>query len=322
MQTSIWQKKLQQSFTSIKALVEFLQLTDEQTAHLEEKKTFSLLVPRRIAEKMEKKNIDDPLFKQFISLTFTPNQTFVKDPVQDQTFQKNPKLLVKYQGRALLLCTSACAMHCRYCFRQNFPYETKSKLFTEELLSIQKDSSLKEIILSGGDPLSLSDRLLNDLLTQLDTIEHVRRIRFHTRFPIGIPERIDINFLQMLRRIKTQIIFVVHINHVRELDLDILEALKQVQKLGIPVLNQSVLLAGVNDSLQAQKDLLESLVDHGIMPYYLHQLDRVEGAEYFQIEKEQGYTLLKELQKSLSGYAVPKYVQEIPGELSKTSICE
>jgi EF-P beta-lysylation protein EpmB len=323
MNTSIWQKKLRESFTSIDLLADFLHLTAEQRNLLENRKAFPLLVPQRLAEKMEKGSVDDPLFKQFVgvkleSLTFDLDK---KDPVEDKAFQVEPKLLRKYEGRALLLCTSACAMHCRYCFRQNFPYE-KEKLFEKEIEAIKADPSLKEIILSGGDPLSLSNRALKELFSELEKMDHVKRIRLHTRFPIGIPERIDQEFLFLFKFLQKQVYFVIHVNHPKELDIDVLSALKSIQKLGIPVLNQSVLLKGVNDSKEVQKELSLKLVDHGILPYYLHQLDEVEGARHFFVEKEVGHEIITHLKESLSGYAVPKYVQEIPGEPSKTALVE
>jgi EF-P beta-lysylation protein EpmB len=220
----------------------------------------------------------------------------------------------------LLICTSACAMHCRYCFRQNFDYETENKGFAEELAMIAEDSSLHEILLSGGDPLSLSNTSLKALIEALAKIPHLKRLRFHTRFPIGIPERIDDEFLDILEKTRFQTWFVIHTNHPQELDKDIFQALKKVQKLGIPVLNQTVLLKGVNDNLETLKKLCETLVDQGILPYYLHQLDRVQGSHHFEVAEERGHELIEELLKEIAGYAVPKYVREISGEPSKTPL--
>jgi KamA family protein len=174
------------------------------------------------------------------------------------------------------------------------------------------------VILSGGDPLSLPDRILETLLNKLSSIPHVRRIRFHTRFPIGIPERINDSFLELIGRLRPQVWFVIHVNHPRELDPDILLALKNLQKLGIPILNQSVLLKGINDTSEVLNELCELLIDQGILPYYLHQLDRVQGAAHFEVSEERGGQLIREVTRHLSGYGVPKYVKEISGEISKT----
>ncbi|MDB6081660.1 MAG: KamA family radical protein, partial [Chlamydiia bacterium] len=261
-----------------------------------------------------------PLFKQFVPLKKEGQNAegFSIDPVQDISFRKEAKLLHKYEGRALIVTTSACAMHCRYCFRKNFPYETKEPTFEKELAILRADSSIQEVLLSGGDPLSLSDEALTSLLVEIEQIPHVRRIRFHTRFPIGIPERIDASFLQLLQECKKQIWFVIHSNHPQEFDEDIWQALKKIQKLGIPILNQSVLLKGVNDSVETLTALSEALVDHGVTPYYLHQLDRVQGTSHFEVTEEEGLRLMAAIQKQLPGYGVPKYVREIPGKASKT----
>jgi KamA family protein len=208
-------------------------------------------------------------------------------------------------------------MHCRYCFRQAFPYAAKTQ-YEEELALIAKDTSLHELILSGGDPLSLTDRDLKALLTSLDQMPHIQLIRFHTRFPIGIPERIDETFLSMLEECKTQIIFLIHTNHARELDADVLSALKKVQHCRIPILTQTVLLKGVNDSFEVLKELFLTCATAGIIPYYLHGLDQVEGTAHFEVDHETGRGLIHALRSHLPGYAVPRYVQEIPGKTEKT----
>jgi KamA family protein len=211
-------------------------------------------------------------------------------------------------------------MHCRFCFRQNFPYETETYGFEEELAYIAQETTLTEIILSGGDPLSLSDGQLLALFQALDEMPHIERIRFHTRFPIGIPERIDDSFLQVLEGSTKQIIFIVHCNHARELDSDVVAALRRILKLGIPVLNQSVLLHGVNDGEEPLLELSEALVQGGVLPYYLHLLDLVEGAAHFSVSDERAKELIRYLQDHISGYAVPRLVREIPGQPSKSLI--
>lgn len=242
------------------------------------------------------------------------------DPVGDQSFRCGPKLLHKYQGRVLLVTTGACAMNCRFCFRQNFDYDVVDKSFEVELDQIAKDPTIFEVILSGGDPLSLPNRNLASLLKKIASIPHVRRIRFHTRFPIGIPERIDDEFLKMMESSPLQIWFILHCNHPREMDEDVIAAMTQLRKRGVNVLNQGVLLKGVNDDIETLAGLYLTLVDHGIFPYYLHQLDRVQGTAHFEVEEREGVRLMEELQKRLPGYAVPKYVREIAGQPSKTLI--
>jgi EF-P beta-lysylation protein EpmB len=319
-----WRQIQRETFTHWEKLADFLQLDTAQRDQILRKSTFPLLLPKRLADKIAKGTLDDPILKQFLPVVDeqTTALGFVSDPVSDATFRKESKLLHKYQGRVLLVCTSVCAMHCRYCFRQNFSYEQEDKTFRKELELIKQDNSIHEVILSGGDPLSLSDTVLKELLSQIAAIPHVKRIRFHTRFPIGIPERIDDAFLALLQETlkSKQIWFVVHTNHPAELDNDIFDALKRVQRLGIPVLNQAVLLKGVNDDLNTLLTLCETLADQGIQPYYLHQLDRVASASHFEVEPEKGRALIRELTTRLSGYAVPRYVQEIAGEASKTAL--
>ncbi len=317
-----WRQIQRENFNQWKPLVDFLELDAENAREVLQKCDFPLNLPRRLAEKIEKNNLDDPILRQFVPLRdeMVVQNDFCSDPVGDGPAQKTGKLLQKYVGRALLLCSSSCAMHCRFCFRQKFPYETEQKLFVPELDAIAQDCTMEEIILSGGDPLSLSDQVLGDLLQDLSSITHVQRIRFHTRFPIGIPERIDTSFLDILARTKTQIIFTVHVNHPRELDEEVIEGLKKVQKLGIPVLNSAVLLKGVNDNLLTLKTLLETLINVGIIPYYLNQLDQVQGSAHFKVEEETGLQLIEQLRTCLPGYAIPRYIREIAGQPSKTLI--
>ena len=315
-----WQTILRKNFTRAAALTTFLELSQKHVEELDITPTFPMSVPVRLAQKMEKRTTNDPIFKQFVpskkELLNTPH--FSQDPIEEMLFLQSEKLLHKYPKRMLLVTTSSCAMHCRFCFRRNFPYETTHPHFDKELALIQKDHSIEEIILSGGDPLSLSDRALSELFTELNTIEHLQRIRFHTRFPIGIPERINEPFLELLQSTTKQIVFVIHSNHPKEFDEEVWESLHKIQKLGIPILNQSVLLKGVNDDVQTQKELLQALVNHGVIPYYLHALDKVAGAAHFDVPQATGKRLINELAKTLSGYAVPKFVREIPGKPSKT----
>lgn len=314
-----WRQIQKQNFTDWKKLAAFLQI---DTDHILARPRFSLNLPLRLAQKIKKNTPNDPILRQFLptkdELKVAPG--FTPDAVGDSPSRKGKKLLHKYKGRALIVCTSACAMNCRFCFRQKFPYETEEKSFEDEVKAIAADASISEIILSGGDPLSLSDRTLQDLISSLDKIPHLTRLRFHSRFPIGIPERIDASFLKVLKSTRLQVFFIIHSNHPSELDAEVLAALKKIQLLGIPILNQSVLLKGVNDSVATLKALVEKLVDNGILPYYLNQLDRVEGAAHFEVDEEKGKALLKQLASEISGYGIPRYVREIAGEPGKTTL--
>lgn len=306
---------------NIRSLATLCQLLEIQEELVQESKNFPLNIPLRLVQKMEKGKLDDPIFLQFVPLKKkSVNKSFCSDPTGDLSAQKTPKLLHKYASRVLLLASSNCVMNCRYCFRQNFPYQTEASLFAEELAYIASDRSIEEVILSGGDPLSLSNEALKELLTQIESIKHIKRLRFHTRFPVGIPERIDAGFLELLANSSLQVFFVVHINHPRELDATLLLALRNIQKLAIPVLTHTVLLKGVNDSFVTLKELFQTLVNHGILPYYLNQLDKVLGAEAFEVSEEEGLKLMEKLRTELSGYALPTYVRETPGALSKTPI--
>ena len=318
-----WRTVQRKNFTQFKSLIEFLQLTEEHLPHLHQNTTFPLNLPYRLAEKIEKGTLDDPILLQFLPLAKETLNTpgFTADPVGDETARASSKLLHKYQGRALIVCTSACAMNCRFCFRKNFDYET-NKSFDAEIEAISSDPTLTEVILSGGDPLSLSNATLKDLIERLSEIPHLTRLRFHTRFPIGIPERIDAPLLSMLENTRLQTVMIIHCNHPKELDEEIFTALKKIQRLGIPILNQAVLLKNVNDTIDTLKMLCERLSDHGIIPYYLHQLDRVQGSGHFEVSEETGRQLIQQLQALLPGYAVPKYVREIAGEPSKTPLID
>lgn len=317
-----WHAQLRSRFTSLDALAHFLQLNPSQCEQLSRRGSgFPLLLPRRLAEKMEKGTLHDPLLRQFVPLIDEERlvEHFETDPLGEQHACSTPRLLHKYKGRALLLCTSACAMHCRYCFRRHFPYETSAgEDWGAELTELAKDASIREVLLSGGDPLSLSDRALIGLLHALEAIPHVKRLRIHTRFLIGIPERVTGALCAAFRASRLQVWCVIHSNHPKELDHDVEQALKQLRAEGVFLLNQSVLLRGVNDSTDVLCALSERLLDVGVMPYYLHQLDRVQGAAHYEVSEAEGRALVSALAALLPGYGVPRYVREEEGMPGKT----
>jgi len=305
------------ALTSVEALCAFLKLDPIQSQKVINLPSFPLLLPLRLAEKIEKGTLDDPILKQFVPLQ---EETYIypgfgSNPVGDQEAKQTGRLLKKYQQRALLLVSGACAMNCRFCFRRAFDYATSRADFTTECALLAADPSIKEVILSGGDPLSLSTQQLQKLMLQLEEIPHLKRLRFHTRYPLADPTRLDDAFIAMLRDTRLQVWFVLHCNHPRELDDEILQALK---RLPCPKLTQTVLLKGINDHPDILQELCEKLVDHGIQPYYLHQLDRVEGAGHFEVSETIGKALIEHLNCNLSGYAVPRYVKEVAGAPHKT----
>lgn len=316
---SPWRQIQKKNFTDWKKLADFLHI---DIGSVLPHPKFPLNLPRRLAEKIRKGDLEDPILLQFLptksELENVPG--FSLDPVEDLSFLKGKKLLHKYKGRALLVCTGACVMNCRFCFRQNFPYEREEKSFEAELETITANKTLVEILLSGGDPLSLSDQTLEKIILKLDAIPHLKRLRINTRFPLGIPERIDTSFLNLLKSTRLQVYFVLHTNHPNELDEEVFESLKKIHRLGIPIFSQGVLLKGVNDSLTTLKELMGKMIDHGVVPYQIHQLDKVQGAAHFEVEEKIGLELLNQLSAELPGYGIPRYVKEVPGRSSKTLI--
>lgn len=319
---SEWKAVLRTNIRSWQELAKFLQLTEDQCIQITDGGSFPLNLPLRLARKIERGRLDDPILRQFLPLQDEERVIpgFTNDPVGDCSARAEERLLHKYAGRLLLTASSACAMHCRYCFRRHFDYAQGGTTFLAELDHIRGDSTLSEVILSGGDPLSLPNPALLRLIKELESIPHLRRLRFHTRFPIGIPERIDEELLSILAASSLQSWFVIHCNHPRELDADVISALQRVLRLGIPVLNQSVLLRGVNDNEETLLELCLKLVNSGFTPYYLHQLDRVAGAAHFEVEESRGFELMRHLERNLPGYGVPRYVREVAGGYAKSAL--
>ncbi len=286
---------------------------------------FPLLVPLSYLDRMQSGNPDDPLLRQVLPLDaeLQPVSGFTTDAVDDIGFRIAPGLLQKYSGRALLIATGSCAVHCRYCFRRHYPYGDEPRRLDDwqpAIDALTSDPSITEVLLSGGDPLMLTDQRLADLIDQLESVTHLRRIRVHTRLPIVLPDRVTPRLIDVLTRGRLAPVVVVHANHAAEVVDDCAESLRSLASNGIPVLNQAVLLKGVNDSVDAMCELSEALINLGVMPYYLHQLDRVAGTAHFEVSFDHGRELIREMRKRLPGYAVPRYVQEIPGAAHKTVI--
>jgi EF-P beta-lysylation protein EpmB len=289
---------------------------------------FPLRVPRSYLARIRPGDPQDPLLRQVLplgaELADTPG--YVPDPVGDLHAVAAPGVLHKYEGRALLIATGACAINCRYCFRREFPYDEHNAgrgAFAAAVAAIRSDGSISEVLLSGGDPLTLSDRRLGSLLRQLETIAHVRRVRLHTRLPVVLPERIDAGFMATWNGVtRLQRVVVLHANHAQEIRgaEDVRVALAQLRESGATLLNQSVLLRGVNDSVAALADLSETLFEHGVLPYYLHALDPVRGAAHFDVPDAEARELVAQLALRLPGYLVPRLVREIAGAGSKTML--
>jgi EF-P beta-lysylation protein EpmB len=267
----------------------------------------------------------DPLLMQVLPLADELNSVpgFTADPVGDLSSRGARGVLHKYHGRALLITTGACAVHCRYCFRRHFPYAddtASSDRWRTALDYIRKDTTLNEVILSGGDPLNLSDRRLEELTVALADIEHVKRLRIHTRTAVALPERVDSSFTRWLSGVRLQKVVVLHTNHPAEIDSTVRAACANIKSSGATLLNQSVLLAGVNDSVATLSQLSETLFAAGAMPYYLSLLDRVAGAAHFEVGETRGKELVSNLTARLPGYLVPRLVREVAGSESKTSV--
>lgn len=287
---------------------------------------FPLRVPRGYLQRIEKANPADPLLLQVLPLHAEledEDAGYSTDPVGDLAANPVPGLIHKYQGRVLLITTGACAIHCRYCFRRHFPYATDSSTpgHLERIVDyIRSDESIEEVILSGGDPLSLSTARLQALSDKLADINHLKRLRIHSRLPVVLPERVDTALLDWLKSLPWQGVMVIHSNHAAEIDPQVRRALADLTSAGLTLLNQAVLLRGINDNPSALMALSEALFAAGVLPYYLHQLDRVTGARHFEIPDPEAVTLIDTLRARLPGYLVPRLVRETAGQPAKQTL--
>ena len=321
-----WQRALARAIRDPFELARRLALPESWAVQAQEaSRDFPLFVTEEFVERIEIGNPNDPLLRQVLPLADEMQTVpgFVSDPVGDLDAQSASGVLHKYQGRALLITTGACAVHCRYCFRRHFPYSEQPSSqdeWTPALEYLRQDTTISEVILSGGDPLTIVDSKLAWLVDQLSDIPHIRRLRIHTRLPIFLPQRICDAMLNWFTSTRLAKWIVLHANHARELDGQVADAIKKLRGAGAFLFNQSVLLAGINDNAQTLFELSERLIDMGVVPYYLHQLDPVQGAAHFQVSVERGRELITELESRLPGYAVPRYVAEYAGRPSKTGL--
>ncbi|MEK7759611.1 MAG: EF-P beta-lysylation protein EpmB [Pseudomonadota bacterium] len=318
-----WQTALGQAITDPAELLDVLGLGPEWLpAARDAARTFPLRVPRAFVARMRRGDPADPLLRQVLPLAeeCLVVEGFGADPVGDLAAHKAPGVLHKYQGRVLLTATGACAIHCRYCFRRHFPYaeaNASTENWRAALDYVTTHPDIREVILSGGDPLTLSDRRLAEFVRALEDCAHVERLRLHTRLPVVLPERVTQEFCAWLAGTRLKTVVVIHANHARELDDSVRVACQRIADSGATLLNQSVLLRGVNDSVAALTQLSEALFAAGVLPYYLHLLDRVQGAAHFDVSEEIGRQLMAGLNASLPGYLVPRLVREQPGAPGK-----
>ncbi|WP_417659002.1 EF-P beta-lysylation protein EpmB [Pseudidiomarina sp.] len=320
-----WQQELAQSITDPVELAQQLELPQgwvEQ--HLSARKLFPLRVTQYFVDQMERGNTADPLLLQVMPQAdeFTQQAGFVTDPLEEQD-NEHPGILHKYKSRVLVILRGGCAINCRYCFRRHFPYEDHhfGRAQLHQLIAlIEADANINEVILSGGDPLMANDQQLDTVLTALEQLPQLKRIRIHSRLPVVLPSRLTHELAKRLQQSRLQAILVLHANHANEITQALMNALKVWADAGITLLNQSVLLAQINDDAITLAELSEALFAAGVLPYYLHQLDKVAGASHFSISDEKARNLEQQLRAMLPGFLVPKLVREVAGEASKTPL--
>jgi EF-P beta-lysylation protein EpmB len=322
----LWRQQLADVIRSPAELFDMLDLPANQLTSSEQaEQLFALRVPRPYAARIRKGDLNDPLLQQVLpqgkELLAIPG--YSNDPLAEKDSNPVPGLIHKYAGRVLLVASGGCAINCRYCFRRHFPYSDNNpgrNGWQSALDYIANDNSIHEVILSGGDPLVNTDDALTSLITAIAAIEHVTTLRIHSRLPIVIPARLNRSLLSLLQQCRLQVVLVVHCNHPNEIDSDVSQALRRAANHQITVLNQSVLLAGINDNAETLSRLSHALFATGTLPYYPHVLDKVAGAAHFDLPDHKALALIKQLRAMLPGYLVPKLVREIPEKPSKTPL--
>ena len=320
-----WLKQLANGISDPQKLLEQLEIDPEPWQNgFDARKLFAQRVPQSFVERMQKGNPFDPLLRQVLPLSaeFEVHPGYSNDPLQEQN-NDIPGLLHKYRNRALMIVKGGCAINCRYCFRRHFPYqENKGNKTTwqQSLDYLAQHDELNEVILSGGDPLMAKDDELRWLIDHIADIPHIKRLRIHSRLPVVIPARVTDELVSLLAETRLQVILVTHINHAQEINQELSEALSNLKRAGVTLLNQGVMLKGVNDSVDAQVQLSEALFDSGVLPYYIHVLDKVQGAAHFYISDQQAKAIMAGVIERVSGYLVPKLTREIGGRSSKTPL--
>lgn len=322
-----WQSQLSDLITDPLQLISCLNLSpdDLNSQALLAHQQFKLRVPRQFVDKMQIGNAYDPLFLQVFPhhLEMQENSEFSLDPLGERDANALPGMLHKYKSRILMTLTGACAIHCRYCFRRHFPYQEnlpKDKDWLAIKQYIVAHPDINEIILSGGDPLSISNEKLAKWVGYFEQLPQIKTLRIHTRLPVVIPQRIDDALLNVLSSSRLRQIMVIHSNHANELDAAFDTAMQKLVQYGVTIFNQSVLLKGVNDNCITLTQLSYRLFQARVLPYYLHVLDKVSGASHFLISDQKAQHIYQDLLKELPGYLMPKLVREVHGEQHKTPL--
>jgi EF-P beta-lysylation protein EpmB len=321
-----WRRILAEAVTDVDELLRLVELDHGALpATPDAPRGFQVRVPRGFIARIRRGDPHDPLLRQVLPVAAENRAVpgFSDDPLAELAQPPTDGVLHKYSGRALVLVTGACAVHCRYCFRRHVPFEEwvlSGDDYDEPVARVAADPSLHEVILSGGDPLVLPDARLEVLARRLVAPPHVRRLRIHTRLPIVLPQRVDTALTTWIASLDVPVVVVVHVNHANEIDRDVRRAMAALGAAGALLLNQAVLLAGVNDSANAVADLSEALLEVGVLPYYLHLLDPVAGAAHFEVPESLARELMRDVAARLPGYLVPRLVREVPGAPAKTAI--
>ncbi len=325
-QPTRWQSLLADAITDPARLLEALELSPELLPQaIRASASFRLKVPRSFVARMAKQDLQDPLLRQVLPLDdeLVESTGFSLDPLSERESMPVPGLLHKYQGRILLTMTGACAVHCRYCFRRHYPYTEANPArehWHSSLDYLRQNTQITEVILSGGDPLTLSDQRLGSLVSDLGTLAQLETLRIHTRVPVVLPERVVPELLDWIAATSLNVVVVIHCNHANEIDGHVIEAMRALRSAGATLLNQSVLLRGINDNSDSLVNLSKRLLEAGVLPYYLHQLDRVQGAAHFSVSDTRAKQLLDTMRDRLPGYLLPRLVREEPHKSAKTPL--
>ena len=325
-----WRLELQRAYRKPEALLTAVGLDpNEYRADIAARELFPMLVPRHFAQQIETGNPNDPLLRQVLPLgdEFRHVDGYSQDPLQEQNsdtiIDKNQGLLHKYDSRVLIILKGGCAINCRYCFRRHFPYQDvhfSQRELADTLTYLEQNPQVNEVILSGGDPLMATDKQITAIISALDKVDTLKRVRIHSRLPVVIPSRLTDELNSTLASSRLKVSLVLHANHANELSPQLAAGLSTLRSSGVHLFNQSVLLKGVNDAVEVLTDLSEDLFEMDVIPYYLHQLDKVDGAAHFAISDDCAQQLWYALNQRLPGFLVPKLVREIGGEKSKTPI--